>query len=77
MPLGEPEQFGTGADGARVDDYCHFCMKDGEFTEPDITMQEMTAKVTSMLVKHAAMPEAEAAELLRQTIPTLKRWRQE
>ena len=27
MPLVKPEDFGTAADGFRINDYCHFCFE--------------------------------------------------
>ncbi len=75
MALENPEQFGTNADGSRAEDYCHFCFKDGAFTEPDVTMEEMIQRVSSMLAQHSDMTESEATELMRDMIPGLKRWK--
>lgn len=45
MPLksGENSQLGTNQDGSLSKEYCHYCFDDGEFTAPDMTLQEMTA----------------------------------
>ena len=74
MALEKPEQFGTNADGSRAQDYCHFCFKDGGFTEPDVTMEEMIQRVSCMLAQHSDMTESEATELMNDMIPKLKRW---
>jgi hypothetical protein len=43
MPLEKSvkgEDFGTNADGAKNNDYCAYCYKDGKFTQ-DVTMDGM------------------------------------
>ena len=74
MPMGRPEDFGTEADGGKSKDYCHYCFEKGKFTEPEITMEQMTEKVSYFLVKMEGMPEAMAKEISRTFIPRLKRW---
>ncbi len=74
MALDKPEQFGTNADGSRAQDYCHFCFKDGGFTEPDVTREEMIQRVSSMLAQHSDMTQSEATDLMSGMIPKLKRW---
>jgi len=71
MPMGKPEQFGTEADGARSQEYCCYCWKDGKFTDPDVTMEQMIEKVGGMI---KGMPEAQAREIAETYIPKLKRW---
>ena len=39
MPLTNPEQFGTNADGSMNQDYCIYCYKDGKFID-DVSMEE-------------------------------------
>jgi hypothetical protein len=41
MPLIEGEESGTESDGSKSHKYCHYCYKDGEFTAPNATMEEM------------------------------------
>lgn len=74
MPLGKPEDFGTGADGSRIDDYCHYCFQNGEFTEPNIDMQGMIDKCVAIMAQQNIMPEAQARALLTEVMPKLKRW---
>lgn len=75
MPMGRPEDFGANDDGLKNNDYCHFCFKEGKFTEPNITLDKMINKVTDFLVQLRHMPEVEAGQLAQSFIPKLKRWR--
>lgn len=74
MPLEKPEDFGTLANGFKINDYCHFCFQNGIFTEPGISMQGMIDKCVSIMVKQGIMPEAQARVLMSEVIPKLKRW---
>jgi hypothetical protein len=76
MPLEKPDDFGTAADGFRINDYCHYCFEGGKFTEPQITMQGMIEKCVGIMAQQGIMPEAQARALMSGVIPTLKRWRQ-
>jgi len=69
------EHHGTDANGAKVDDYRHCCFQSGKFTDPDVTMQEMIEKVSSMLAQHSDMTEAQAKEMMAGLVPKLERWR--
>jgi hypothetical protein len=74
MPLEKPEDFGTGADGLRIKDYCRYCFQNGTFTEPDISMKSMIDKCVSIMAGQGIMPESRARELMTEVIPKLKRW---
>ena len=74
MPLERPEDFGTAANGFRVNDYCHFCFQKGAFTEPNINMQGMIDKCVSIMAQQGIMPETQAKALMTEVIPKLKRW---
>jgi hypothetical protein len=74
MPLKRPEDFGTGAAGFRINDYCHFCFENGEFTAPSATVQQMIDKCVAIMSERGIMPEAQARRLMREVIPKLKRW---
>ena len=75
MPLEKPEDFGTGANGFRINDYCRYCFQDGAFTEPDISMKSMIDKCVGIIAKQGIMPELRARALMTEVIPKLKRWR--
>ena len=74
MPLEKPDDFGTGANGFRINDYCHYCFQNGAFTEPNITMQAMIDKCVGIMAKQGIMQEAQAKALMFEVIPKLKRW---
>lgn len=74
MPMDKPGDFGTGTEGSRNNDYCHFCFKDGRFTEPHISMEQMIDKIAGM-APMMRMTEAKAREMAKTFIPRLKRWR--
>ena len=53
--------YGTNADGSLNDEYCKDCFQNGEFTEPDITLEEMiTRKTKEMMEKNPRLPENQA-----------------
>jgi hypothetical protein len=74
MPLGEDEDFGTAADGFRVNDYCRFCFQNGAFTDPGVSMQGMIDRCVGILARQGIMPEPQAKALMTEVIPKLKRW---
>ena len=74
MPLMHAEDFGTDARGFRINDYCRFCFQDGAFTEAELTMDEMAARLVTMCDKMHMTPD-QAAEFARATLPKLGRWR--
>ena len=73
MPLSD-EVFGTEANGAKNEEYCIYCYKDGEFTA-DCSMDEMIEFcVKPMQDAHPEMSREEIVEGMRKFFPTLKRW---
>jgi len=73
MPMGKPEDFGTNADTSKNTEYCCHCFQDGKFTEPDLTLEQMTENCSNMM-KKMNVPE----EKIKQTITFIsmaKRWR--
>ena len=74
MPLNEAEAVGTEADGTKCQDYCVYCYKDGEFTQPDSTLEMMlniSAKIWAE--KDPNITVKEAKKQLQKKMPTLKR----
>ncbi len=76
MPMTRPEAFGTDEIGQRVNDYCHYCYASGDFTEPNVTMQQMLNRCVAILAREAHVTEEEAHAIVSGQIPQLKRWRQ-
>lgn len=74
MPLESPADYGTEKGGARSAKYCNYCYKEGDFVEPDITLEGMTEKVIGIM-KMMHVPEAQVRKLAEHFIPTLERWR--
>ncbi len=75
MPLSEEfGNLGTNADGTNAPEYCIFCFKGGNFTNPDQTMEEMIQSSIENMTNDLQMPEEQAANLANSFIPTLKRW---
>ena len=74
MPMRKPEDFGTYAEGSKVNDYCCFCFQNGAFTEPDTTMERMIERAVDYMVTNMNTPEPEAKSLANRFFPRLKRW---
>ena len=43
MPMSKPEDFGTEKDGSPSQEYCQYCYKNGKWTAPNMTYDEMLA----------------------------------
>lgn len=75
MPLSEEfGNFGTNADGSNVAEYCMFCFQNGDFTQPNQTMEEMIQSSIQNMTTDLQMPLEQAMNLANSFIPTLKRW---
>jgi hypothetical protein len=75
MPLDISELLGTEKDGSPSSEYCKYCYQNGEFTHPDITLDEMKERMTKMLDKEKLPEDILEAAISR--LPHLKRWRPE
>jgi hypothetical protein len=73
MPINEENLFATEKDGSRNEDYCVYCYKEGSFTSPDVTMQQMIDICVPHMVE-AGMKENESRSMLNSVLPKLKRW---
>ena len=74
------EYLGTNADHSCSDEYCYYCLKDGNYTV-DISMNEMVdiwVKYTDKYNWYSGTDYTpqELKTLLNKRLPTLKRWRQ-
>lgn len=75
MPIADSfGNLGTMADGSFNSVYCNICFVDGDFANPQQTLQEMIASSIDNMVNEIGMPKAQAVELANSFIPTLKRW---
>ncbi len=74
MPMKDATLYGVNADGKKNEEYCKFCYPNGAFKNPDETMKEMIDTCIPFMVKEG-MEEGQSREMLEQTLPTLKRWK--
>jgi hypothetical protein len=75
MPMGRDEDFGTEKDGSKSADYCCYCYQNGEFINPDTTLEEMIEFCSRKMEELGVMSYEEARTLNERYMPTLKRWR--
>jgi hypothetical protein len=75
MPLWKdiPHYGGTNKDGTKSKKYCSHCWQNGEFTDPNMTLEQMIIKVKDRL-KVMFMPKILSRYFTR-GIPRLERWR--
>ena len=73
-PINKTEEYGKNADGSQNSDYCGYCFKDGNFTNPNITMEHMIDIAAILTANVLNISEKEAIEKTKITIPKLKRW---
>ena len=75
MPLEKDEDFGTNSDGSKSEEYCNYCYLNGEFTNPNITLEEMIDLCSKAMEGYGIMPFEDAKKLSQQNLPKLKRWK--
>ncbi|MBD3273413.1 transcriptional regulator [Candidatus Dependentiae bacterium] len=75
MPMKKETDFGTNKDGSKNETYCCYCFKDGEFTEPNLTKDEMIKTVAEFLIQKRGFNEEQAVEKSKKLIGDLERWR--
>src|SRR3989338_5318193 len=74
MPLGTAGYYGTNKDESENKNYCIFCYKKGQYTEPILTLPEMIQKSIQHMTTKLQYTQENAKELSTKIIPTLKRW---
>lgn len=72
MLLDDPKLTGTEQDGSSNADYCIYCYSNGKFTNPEITLEEMTAHVIDKMEQLKA--DEHVIALAVNSLPHLKRW---
>jgi hypothetical protein len=78
MPMSKPEHFGTEADGSASKDYCIHCYKDGQFTRPNATLEDMVEFYAPQWGEWSGKPDMtseEAKSEVRAVLSNLKRWK--
>ena len=75
MPLSEEfGNLGTNADESNTWEYCSICFQNGEFTNPNQTLEEMINSSIDNMTNDVGIPLEQATQLANSFIPTLKRW---
>ena len=75
MPLDASfNNLGTDADDAPVSEYCMFCYKDGGFTNPTQTVDEMVQSSIDFMTGTMDFTSEQASQMSNAVIRTLKRW---
>lgn len=74
MLMDSQELYATEKDGAKNEEYCIYCYKDGAFAKEE-TLDEMIETCVPFMVE-AGMAEKDVRKHLREKLPQLKRWRQ-
>jgi len=72
MPLDHEQLPGTEKNGQRSTFYCIYCYKDGTFTQPNLTIEDMLDNVRERL-QHAGAGETVIKKALHD-LPFLCRW---
>ena len=68
------EMYGMNADGSKSEDYCSHCFENSAFTK-NCTMDEMIEHCVPHMVSATSFGEDEARKIMREFLPTLKRWK--
>jgi hypothetical protein len=77
MDLRDRRYWGTDKANVQVDTYCISCFQGGRFTEPKLTLEEMSWRIHRLLVQQGGVPAIEAASIIDGFLPNLKRWRED
>ncbi len=73
-PIHGSEDFGTNTDGSKNSEYCVYCFKSGNLTNPHLTMEQMIDISAILISRFMNIPEKEGKEKAKVIIPRLKRW---
>ncbi len=66
--------LGTNADSSDTEEFCSFCFRNGEFTNPHQSLEEMIQSSIENMTSDLRMPIEQATNLANSFIPTLRRW---
>ena len=72
MPLTDFEIHGTEKNGYWSCQYCKYCYRNGQFTQPDMTLEEMKYNVRRRM-EDMHLPEFVIAKAI-DNLPSLNRW---
>jgi len=74
MPMTDQALFGLEASGETSKDYCKYCYVEGKFIQDNMTMDEMI-EICVPHMKAQGMEEDKARDMMKNFLPTLKRWK--
>lgn len=77
MPLDKVENRGTEKDNSKSSEYCVYCYKNGSFTNPEATLEEVIehyAPKWGTWMGNPAMTIEQAKVKIRKALSPLKRW---
>ena len=75
MQMSKAEEFGTEANGSANHEYCCYCYQNGAFEDENMSLEEMIEASAPYAVEAGeAKSLDEARTLLKEYLPTLKRW---
>jgi hypothetical protein len=72
MPMDQPKSMGIEKDSSKSTIYCNYCYRDGEFADPDMTIEEMQEHLRAELRKTHTTEAVIARAVAR--LPYLGRW---
>lgn len=73
FPIDNSDDRGTEKDSSKSSMYCKYCYKNGEFTDPGMTLEKMQE-----IVKTEMQKQNLPANIIQQSLtmlPLLKRWK--
>jgi len=73
LPMSGPTLIGTNVDGSMNIKFCRNCYQNGNFTAPEITLQEMKQKVKKEM--EANQIPLNVIDLSINYLPKLARWK--
>ena len=73
MPIDHVENRGTERDGSKSTLYCKYCYQNGQFVNPQMTLDQMKEIVTTQMQKLKISDTITHQSL--DMLPHLKRWR--
>lgn len=69
----KPENHGTNADGSASDEYCAWCLKNGEF-QGDDNIDDLIERCAPYMMESTHVTHDEAVSIMGAILPHLKRW---
>lgn len=76
MLIMKADEFGCEANvGVMNTSYCRYCYWKGKFTEPDITKEEMLAKLSEAMKVGKNITDEQARDMAWGRMKLLKRWK--